>query len=60
MDNEKQFAVCRTTGNVVYRMPGKTYGDGQQDDDENPVWLLASDQSPSDYDELPRVTIDDA
>ena len=42
-DAERKYAVCRGCGNVVYRIPGHHHGDGQIDDDDNPVWLLAED-----------------
>lgn len=38
--NERQYGYCKDCGNIVYRIPGKLHGDGQQDTDEHPVWLL--------------------
>jgi hypothetical protein len=44
-DTSKIYAVCGACGEVVYREPGKYHGDGQQDSDENPVWLLSGRSS---------------
>ena len=43
---DKIFYYCTACGEYVYREPGKRHGDGQQDSDTNPVYLLA------DYDEM--------
>ncbi len=59
MLDERLYAIDRTTGDVIYRIPGHQHGDGQVDSDERPVWLLAPDQEPDDYDALPRVTVED-
>ena len=42
MEAIKVFAVCEACNNVVYREPGERHGDGQQDTDAAPVWLLGS------------------
>ena len=35
----KRFAICKQTGNIVYRIPGYKWGDGQIDSNEKPVWI---------------------
>lgn len=37
---ERIYAICKVCGSLVCREPGKRHGDGQQDTDDNPVWLL--------------------
>jgi hypothetical protein len=39
---DRIYAICDGCGNLVYREPGKRHGDGQQDTDDAPVWLLDS------------------
>lgn len=49
-------AYCKGTDAIVYRIPGKTYGDGQTDSDDAPVWLLSDDDVDAwNIDELPQV-----
>ena len=37
---ERIFAL-NINGDLIYRIPGFQHGDGQVDDDDSPVWLLA-------------------
>lgn len=37
----KRYYYCTACGEYVYREPGKHHGDGQQDSDTSPVYLLA-------------------
>lgn len=37
------YAWDKVEGQYVKRHPGKRYGDGQQDTDERPVWLVSSE-----------------
>lgn len=57
MTTTKEFAVCGVCGEIVYREPGKRHGDGQQDTDATPVWLLGSPDMLGDTDRhsLPTV-----
>lgn len=49
------YAYCPACGNVVYRIPGKRHGDGQQDTDDTPVWLLGDESDVDDVAALPDV-----
>ncbi len=44
MEN-KEYYFCPACGEYVYRIPGYTHGDGQQDSDDSPVYLLADADS---------------
>lgn len=51
---ERIYAWDKANAEPVYREPGRRYGDGQQDSDESPVWLVALES------ELPEgTTVDD-
>lgn len=52
---ERQYAWDQCNGRVVYRIPGQRHGDGQVDTDDNPVWLLGSEDDVTDLDALPVV-----
>ena len=58
----RTWAVDARTGDTVYRIIGHHYGDGQQDEAGNPIWLLGGDypnSPPAEIpDELPEVLID--
>ena len=41
----KIYAYCKACHSIVYRYRDHTWGDGQTDTDENPVWLLSDDAS---------------
>ncbi|MEQ6886456.1 hypothetical protein [Salicola sp. Rm-C-2C1-2] len=40
---ERIYAWDKQNGQPVYREPGKRHGDGQQDSDDSPIWLLAEE-----------------
>ena len=37
--SERIYGFCVACGEYVYRIPNFRHGDGQQDSEENPVWL---------------------
>lgn len=41
---DRIYGFCVACGSYVYRIPGMRHGDGQQDTDENPVWLFADER----------------
>ena len=45
----KLYAECKMCNDLVYREPGRLHGDGQQDTDTSPVWLLMTDIKSADY-----------
>ena len=56
---KKEYAWCRRCGSYVCRIPGHLHGDGQFDNNDCPVWLLASDEELAEnginIDDLPEV-----
>jgi len=54
----KIYAWDKSEDQVVYRLPYHRHGDGQEDTDDAPVWLVAEDQDLEHYDDLPDVTCD--
>jgi hypothetical protein len=58
MDSNKVYAWDKRNGQVVYRIPGMRYGDGQVDTDDNPIWLLGDESDVDDISTLPDVVTD--
>lgn len=50
------WAVCKVCDSIVVREPGRRYGDGQTDTDDNPIWFIG-DQSDLDARSLNRDTL---
>lgn len=57
--DEKIYAISKCSGDLIYRLPGKRYGDGQVDTDDHPVWLLADPMELSDAEKSKLPLVDD-
>lgn len=60
MSNDKSYATDQH-GQLIYRILGHRYGDGQIDSDYSPVWLLGdwADLTDTEINALPQVYADE-